>query len=158
MALEYLDYDSPEGCIARGIHREVIACGSATTLVASDSGALVLQDTAAGSTVTLPTPVVGMQFEIITTVSVTSNSHIITVADTATEFLTGGIDSTSVNVAEGGDTFTANGTSHVTLTSNGTTTGGLKGSAYRLTAISTTVWAITGVMAGSGTLADPFTT
>ncbi len=158
MALEQLSYDSPEGCIARGAHREVIACGSATTLVASDSGALVLQDTAAGSTVTLPTPVAGMTFTIATTVSVTSNSHIITVADTASEFLLGAVIAGNATVAASGDVFTANGTTHVTLTSNGSTTGGLIGSTYRLTAISTTQWYIEGIAQGSGTNADPFTT
>lgn len=155
MALTQLGINSPEGSITYGAHREVIACGAATTLTADQSGALVLQDTAAGSTVTLPAPVVGMQFEIITTTSVTSNSHVIN-TDAATTFITGGIDSTSTAVAEGGDTFVADGTSHVTLTSNGSTTGGLKGSAYRFTCISSTVWACTGVMAGTGTLATPF--
>lgn len=155
MSLEYLDNGNPEGSIARGLHRQVIACGTATTLTPSQSGALVLQDTATGSTVTLPAPVAGMQFEIIVTTSVTSNSHVIN-TDAATTFITGGIDSTSTAVAEGGDTFVADGTSHVTLTSNGSTTGGLKGSAYRFTAISSTVWACTGVMAGTGTLATPF--
>jgi len=155
MSLEQLGYDGPDGSVAPGLHREVIACGSSKTLLASDSGALVLQDTAAGSTVTLPAPVAGMQFEIATSVSVTSNSHVIN-TDAATTFINGGIDSTSTVVAEGGDTFVADGTSHVTLTSNGSTTGGLKGSCYRFTAVSSTVWMCTGVMAGTGTLATPF--
>ena len=155
MALEQLGNNSTSGSVAPGVHREVIACGSATTLVAADSGALVLQDTAAGSTVTLPVPVAGMQFEIVTSVSVTSNSHVIN-TDGAATFINGGVDSTSTTVAEGGDTFVADGTSDVTLTSNGSTTGGLKGSAYRFTAVSSTVWMCTGVMAGTGTLATPF--
>jgi len=154
-ALEQLGGDNPNGCFAPGQHLEVIACGSSKTLVASDSGALVLQDTAAGSTVTLPAPVVGMQFTISTTTSVTSNSHVIN-TDAATTFITGGVDSTSTAVAEGGDTFVADGTSDVTLTSNGTTTGGLKGSCYQFTCISSTVWLCNGVMAGTGTLATPF--
>jgi len=155
MALEQLGKDTVAGSVAPGLHREVIACGAATTLVAADSGALILQDTAAGSIVTLPPPVAGMQFEIVTSVSVTSNSHIIN-TDAATTFINGGVDSTSTTVAEGGDTFVADGTSDVTLTSNGSTTGGLKGSAYRFTAVSSTVWMCTGVMAGTGTLATPF--
>lgn len=158
MALEQVGYDSPEGTVLPGAHREVIACGSATTLTASDSGALVLQDTATGSTVTLPTPVAGMQFTIATTVSVTSNSHVITVADTSSEFLLGAVIAGNATVAASGDVFTADGSTHVTLTSNGSTTGGLIGSIYELTAISTTQWVITGVAQGSGTNADPFTT
>lgn len=155
MAIEELSKNSTDGCVANGLHREVIAAGAAVTLVAEQSGALILQDTAAGSIVTLPAPVVGLQFDIVTSVSVTSNSHVIN-TDAATTFINGGVDSTSTAVAEGGDTFVADGTSDVTLTSNGTTTGGLKGSAYNFTAVSSTVWMCTGVMAGTGTLATPF--
>ncbi len=157
MALEQVGYNSPEGLVAPGQHREVLACGSAKTLTAADAGALVLLDTAAGSTLTLPTPVAGMTFEIAVSVSVTSNSHIITVADTATEFLAGGlqqmIDTTAVSEGQFLD-----GTSHITLTHNGSTTGGLIGTYYTFTAISTTVWMVTGLCASSGTLATPATT
>jgi hypothetical protein len=158
MALEQVGYNSPEGLVAPGQHCEVIACGSATTLTASDSGALVLLDTAAGSVLTLPTPVAGMQFRVNTTVSVTSNSHIVTVADTTAEFLVGGVISANLTVAASGDFFVADGTTHVTITSNGSTTGGLIGGGFTLTAISATQWSIEGLICGSGTNADPFTT
>ena len=157
MSIEQIGYDSPEGSLQKGQHREVLACGAAKTLVAADAGALVLLDTAAGSILTLPTPVAGMTFEVAVSVSVTSNSHIITTATTATEFLAGGlqmmIDTTAVSEGQ-----FLNGTSHITLTHNGTTTGGLIGTYYTLTAISSTVWVVTGLCAGSGTLATPATT
>lgn len=158
MTLEYLDNGNPEGSIARGLHREVIAAGSAVTLEAGQSGALVLQDTATGSVVTLPTPVAGMKFTVVTSVSVTSNSHVITVADTSAEFLLGAVIGGNATVAASGDVFTADGSTNITLTSNGTTTGGLIGSIFELTAISATQWFIEGVAQGSGTNATPFTT
>jgi 5,10-methenyltetrahydromethanopterin hydrogenase len=155
--LERLNYDSEDGCIAPGQHAEVIAAGSTKTLLASDSGSTVLMDQAAGSVITLPAPAVGMVFDIAVSISVTSNSHIITVADTATEFLGGGlqmmIDTTAVSEGQ-----FLNGTSHITLTHNGSTTGGLIGTQYRFVAISSTVWMVTGLCAGSGTLATPATT
>lgn len=155
--IEQLGTNMSGGCIAQGQHVEVIACGAAKTLTASDSGATVLLDTAAGSILTLPTPVAGMVFDIAVSVSVTSNSHIITVADTSTEFLAGGlqmmIDTTGVSEGQ-----FLNGTSHITLTHNGSTTGGLIGTQYRFVAISSTVWTVTGLCAGSGTLATPATT
>lgn len=155
--LERLNYHGDDGCIAPGQHVEVIACGAATTLTADQSGALILLDTAAGSIATLPTPAVGLYFDFAVSVSVTSNSHIITTATTASEFLSGGlqmmIDTTAVSEGQ-----FLNGTSHITLTHNGSTTGGLIGTHYRFTAISTTVWDVTGLCAGSGTLATPATT
>lgn len=155
MTVENLSYGSPDGCIAKGLTQEVIACGAATTLVAGQSGALVLLDTAAGSIVTLPTPVVGMSFDFAVSVSVTSNSHII--GGSAGEFLMGGlqmmIDTTAVSEGQFLD-----GATHLTLTHNGSTTGGLIGTNYRFTAVSTTQWMVTGLCAGSGTLATPATT
>ena len=157
MALEQVGYNSPEGCIAYGVHREVLSGGSTRTLLPDQSGALVLLDTASGSVITLPTPVVGMQFEFNTTVSVTSNSHkVITAA--SDEFLVGGVISANLTVAASGDFFVADGTTHVAITSNGSTTGGLVGGGFRLTAISTTQWSIEGLICGSGTNADPFAT
>ena len=157
MALEQIGYNSPDGCVAPGQHTEVIAAGSTKTLTASDSGAMVLLDTATGSVVTLPTPVVGMQFEFFVSASVTSNSHIITVADTTTQFLSGAITMV-IDTSGTSEGQLLNGTSHITLTMNGSTTGGLKGTYYKFKAISTTVWSVTGIVAGSGTLATPATT
>jgi hypothetical protein len=41
---------------------------------------------------------------------------------------------------------------------NGTTTGGLLGTWFRFTALSTTQWLVTGIDQGSGTVATPFAT
>lgn len=156
--LERLGYDSPSGCIATGIHREVIqSVGATRTLLAEESGALCLFDVATGVVYTLPTPVEGMQFEFLVTVAVTSNAHkVITAA--ATEFLVGKVLMGDVTVAQSGDVFTADGTTIRALSAAGTTTGGLLGERYKVVAISSTQWAIDGVCHGAGTLATPFAT
>lgn len=155
--LERLSYDSTDGCYARGLHRQIIAAGSTKTLTAADSGALVLLDQAAGSVVTLPAPAEGIQFTFAVSVSVTSNSHIITVATTASQFLAGGIqqmiDTTAVSEGQFLD-----GATHITLTMNGSTTGGLIGTVLDFTGYSSTQWMVTGLVASSGTLATPATT
>lgn len=161
MALESLSKQSVDGCVAPGLHREVIQSIGTTErqLKPEESGSLVIMDATDQITVRLPTPVAGMTFEFLTTVSVTSSdTHKIITKTIASEFIIGSIDSSSAAVAEGGDSFAANGTTHVAVTSAGSTTGGLTGQIIRLTAISATQWAVTGVLFGSGTLATPFAT
>jgi hypothetical protein len=156
--LERLGYDSPAGCIATGIHREVIqGVGATRTLLAEESGALCLFDVASGVVYTLPTPVEGMQFEFLVTVAVTSNAHKV-ITSAATEFLIGKVLMGDVTVAQSGDVFTADGTTIRALSAAGSTTGGLLGERYKLVAISSTQWAIDGVCHGAGTLATPFAT
>ena len=155
--LERLNYDSPDGCIATGVHREVIqSVGATRTLKAEESGSLCLLDRAAGVIYTLPTPVEGMTFEFLATVSVTSNAYkVITAA--STQFLVGAVVASSLT-AGAQDTFVADGTTIVAISAAGSTTGGLIGERYVVTAISTTQWAIHGVTQGSGTLATAFAT
>lgn len=156
--LERLNYDSDDGCIATGLHREVIqSVGATRTLKAEESGALCLLDRAAGVVYTLPTPVEGMQFEFLATAAVTSNAYkVITAA--GTQFLLGAIMGGSLTVADSGDVFQADGSTHVAISMAGSTTGGLVGTRFKLTAISATQWVIDGTYVGSGTLADPFAT
>lgn len=157
-SLERLSYGAPAGCIAAGIHREVISgVGATRTLKAEESGALCLLDRAAGVVYTLPPPVVGMQFEFLATVAVTSNAYKV-ITDAATTFLVGGVIMGDVTVAQSGDFFEADGATHVAISAAGSTTGGLLGERYAVTAISSTKWAIHGVCHGAGTLATPFAT
>ncbi len=131
--------------------------GATRTLLQSEHGSTCLFDAAAGNVFTLPTPVVGLSFTFVQTVSVTSNAaKVITAA--STQFLVGGIISASLDVATSGDFFVANGTTHVAISQDGTTTGGLVGGCFTVTAISSTQWAITGLNCGSGTNATPFAT
>ena len=62
------------------------------------------------------------------------------------------------NAATTGEAFGADGTTIRALSSNGTTTGGLIGDYYELTAISATQWFIRGLLVQSGTAATPFAT
>lgn len=141
----------------RGQHRAIIGDAVATrTLTAKESGALCLLDSAAGVIYTLPTPVIGMTFEFLVTVSVTSNAHKI-ITNLSTEFLLGAVTMVTIATASPAG-FAANGTTIRALSANGTTTGGLIGETYRVTALSSTVWGITGVTVGSGTIVTPFAT
>lgn len=161
MALESLSKQSTEGCVAPGLHAEVVQSIDTTErqLVPGESGTVIVLDATDQITIRLPTPVAGMSFDFVTTVSVTSSdTHKIITKTIPSEFIIGGIDSSSTAVAEGGDSFVANGTTHVAIESNGSTTGGLVGQNFRLTAISATQWAVTGTLFGTGTLATPFAT
>ncbi len=157
-ALERTNYGGPSGSIQPGAHREVITEAVATrTLLAKESGALCLFDRAAGVVYTLPAPVVGMQFEFSTSVADTTNAHKV-ITNAATVFIVGSVMIGSLTVADSGDVFQANGTTHVAISSDGVTKGGLIGGSYKLTCISATQWQIEGDLVGSGTVADPFAT
>ena len=148
----------PDGTYVLGQHREVISGQGATkTLQAKESGALCLFDRAAGIVYTLPAPVLGMQFEFRVTTAITSNAAKI-ITNSASVFLIGSIMGGSLTVADSGDVFQGNGTTHVAVSMSGSTTGGLVGGSLIFTAISATQWSVTGTYVGSSTLADPFAT
>ena len=161
MALESLSKQSTDGCVAPGIHKEVIQSIGTTErqLKPEESGSLILMDAADQITVRLPTPVAGMTFEFQTTVTVTStDTHKVITKTIASEFMIGGIGSFNTTVAGGGDSFDANGTTHVAATSNGSTSGGLVGQLLKFTAISATQWAVSGHQVSTGTSITPFAT
>lgn len=151
-------FNSVDGTTLPGFHREVISgVGATRTLLPRESSALCLFDRAAGVVYTLPTPVLGMWFEFSTTVLLTSNAYkFITAA--GTQFLIGSVMGGSLTVAEAGDVFQADGTTHVSLSMNATTTGGLVGGKIKVIAISATQWVVEGDFVGAGTLATPFAT
>lgn len=156
--LERVNYDSPDGCIATGLHREIIqGVGATRTLLAEESGSLCLFDRAAGNVYTLPTPVEGMQFEFSTTVLVTSNAAKV-ITNAASVFLIGSLMGGSLTVADSGDVFQADGSTIVAVSMNGSTTGGLVGGSMKFTAISATQWLVEGDFVASGTVATPFAT
>ena len=133
-----------------------IAAGSTKTLLAPQSGSTILLDTATGSVVTLPAPTVGLRFTFIVSVTVTSNSHKV-ITNAGTVYMVG-----MVALMEAAATSAVgclfNGTSHVAITMNGTTTGGIIGTRFTLECISTTVWELSGLVAGSGSLTTPAAT
>jgi len=159
MALEELSYKAPEGCIAHGLHRQVISGVGATTtayqLTAEQSGSLCLFDAADGVIYTLPEPVVGMEFDFLVTVAGTSNAYSID-TDAATTFIGGGVAAVSTTVAEGGDSFVADIAATVSCDLDSDVTGRLVGTQLKLVCLSSTTWGISGVIHGVGILATPF--
>ena len=157
-SLERVDYGSSDGSILTGNHRQIISgVGATRTLLPGESGALCLLDKADGMTWTLPTPKEGAQFEFFTNVGV-SGGTIKVVTNAASVFLIGNVFSYTVATASGAG-FNFNGTTHVAIAmQTGGTYGGLVGTRFIVTAISTTQWLITGVLVGSGTLVTPAAT
>lgn len=129
----------------------------ATTLTAADSGALCVWSTAAGYTYTLPTASPGLWFDFVCTITITSSAAKVITAS-ASEFILG----TFLQGTDGTFTFgfhDANGTTIRAWSGNDSTTGGIKGDSFRLTAISTTQWVISqGIGNATGTEATPFAT
>jgi len=154
---EQVGYRSPGLSQHTAYAQEVISGQGATrTLLPRESGALCLFDRAAGIVYTLPPPVVGMTFEFVTTVTITSNAAKV-ITDSATVFLVGAINTVNSG-ATTAQAFAANGTTIRALSSNGTTTGGTQGDTYRVRAISSTQWAVEGIVVNTGTAATPFAT
>lgn len=153
---EQLSYRAAALSQHRAAAREIVRCGSATTLTANQSGALVLMDAAAGFTITLPAPVQGMYFEFLQSIDQASGTQKV-ITDASTTYLLGYLSLVSQSAATA-EAFTFNGTSHIAYTSNATTTGGYAGSRFRVTAVSSSIWLIEGVVVGSGTLATPAST
>lgn len=142
---------------ALGQHRQVIdAVGASRTLAPEESGALCLFDAATGQVFTLPAPVVGMQFEFLVKVTITSGSSKV-LTDSAATFLVGGAGLLNSGAATG-QFFAANGTTHRSVNGNGSTTGGIIGDRVRFTATSSTLWQVDGLMNQTGTAASPFAT
>lgn len=155
--LERVNYGGPDGCIATGLHREVITVTANRTLLPEESGALVVLGVASGATVTLPTPTVGSNFSFTVSVSRTSNSYKI-ITSAATVFLLGAYMAGDATIATSGDIFTGDGSTHVAITIDGDTKGGLVGGELKFTAISSTQWLVSGDVIGTGTMVTAFAT
>ena len=163
--VEQLDTGDTEGCKYRGYIREVISGKENTTfpyiLKPSESGALCVHGAAGGAQWELPPCDAGLWYEFTATVSVTaSDTYVIATSLASTgDFIAGVILGGNLTIGASGDPFTGNGTTHLTITQNGSTTGGLIGDSFVLTAISDTIWVLTqAVSVGSGTNLTPFTT
>lgn len=127
--------------------------GATATLLSSQCGSTVLLDRAAGIVVTLPAPSVGCFFDFVVTTSVTSSAYKFSTATQGTDFIVGtyiDIDTDTSNATLG---MSCNGSTHDNFSMNGTTTGGLIGSHFRLTAVTSTLWLVEGVQEGSGAVA-----
>lgn len=131
---------------------------SAKTLTSAESGGLIVFNRAAGTIVTLPASQAGLWFDFVVMTSVTSNNHKVITAE-ATAFIKGqlvSVDTDSSNALAYDQV--GNGSTHVAITMNGTTTGGLIYTNFRMNCVSSTLWTVSGFNHGSGTVATPFTT
>lgn len=155
MTIEQLSKNGPDGCIAPGQHVETNASGGATrTLKAEESGGVFFFDAATGVTYTLPTPVAGMRFTFYATVSVTSNAHAIATGDAA--IFIGGAIQQIIGASGTSEGQVGDDAAHVTISMNGTTTGGLEGTWIDVLATSDTTWVATGTVVSSGVLTTPY--
>lgn len=108
---------------------------------------------AAGVTVTLPAASgSGDRYYVHVSVAVTSNNHIIQVAN-ANDTMAGEI--TTATTTTGAGTHEAAGGTDDTITMNGTTSGGLIGSNFEFVDVAANLWLVNGHMVGSGSLATP---
>lgn len=117
-------------------------------------GKIIVLDRAAGITVTLPAATgTGAIYRFFTKTTVTSNNHIIQVAD-ATDTM----DGTVWMAQDAADTVVAfeAAAADDTLTMNGSTKGGLIGDRIDLIDIATDVWSVQAWLQGTGTEATPF--
>lgn len=144
----------------RGQHRQIIAEAATNSagrqLTAKEAGSLVLYDVSTTLKYLLPVPVIGMTFDFFTSVSVVASDTHKLYCSTGS-FFKGALTVGTIATASAAGV-AANGTDILGMSSNGSTTGGLVGSFFRVTAISTTQWAIDGFLIGSGSVATPFVT
>lgn len=131
---------------------------STATVTAAQSGTLFMLDRAAGVTVTLPTAVAGLTYSFFVKTSVTSNNYKVTTG--ASNGNLSGLLQTAASSGGAVDQWqsTVSG-ANISVTQNGTTTGGLEGSMFTITCVvggASGVWQVDGQLAGSGTLATPF--
>lgn len=128
------------------------------TLTAAQSGALVRLDKTDGVTVTLPAPAIGLTYDFYATATTASGNYKI-ITDAGTTFLVGTVAMFDTDtLTDPLSVATANGTTHIACTMNGSTTGGLLGTRIRVTCVSSTLWAIEGFIHHSGAVATPFAT
>ena len=137
----------------------VSGSGATVTLREDQSGSVILSDRAAGIVFTLPSAKVGLKYTFIVSTSITSNNFKVITSSTS-QFLQGtvliGVEATTPGANPGPKLFSGDGSTHVAITQNGTTTGGIKGTRIVLECISSTVWNVTGTILGSGAVATPF--
>lgn len=119
----------------------VIAGGATKTAGASDEGGIVLLDTAAGTTVTLPAATgTGNKFKFIVSVKPTSNQHRIDAPGTSVFY--GSINILDLDAAAQGAFASGSGNNRIDF--NGTTKGGQVGDMIEVVDIGTNAYAVFG--------------
>jgi len=124
---------------------------SATTLSAGlHEGLVVCMNSATGFTITLPAATgTGNYFDVLVTTTVTSGNHVCKTG--GSDVLVGVVTtaSTATSVATGCQS------TNSTITMNGTTQGGLKGSWLHFQDVASGVWYVEANLVASGTAANP---
>jgi len=140
--------------------RHVIPLTAARTLSADESGALCIWTTATGCTATLPSPVIGLWYEFMVAVTNTGTAcKVITSAGTV--FIGGGcltmVDNTTPGANPGPKGFLFDSSASVAVLMGGsdTTAGGIAGTRFRLTCVSSTLWIVEGLIRAAGTIVTP---
>ena len=131
--------------------------GATRTLSVDETGSTCLFDRAAGIVYTLPLAVPGLVYDFVITTTITSNAAKV-ITGAGTELLIGGYTNVDTDTSNAVAAFTGNGSTHVSVSMNGTTTGGILGTKLRFTCLSTTRWMVEGIVQGSGTVATAFAT
>lgn len=135
----------------------ITGLGATKTLSVDETFSTIVLDRAAGTVITLPLAVPGLVYDFKVTTSVTSNAYKV-ITGAATELLIGGYTNVDTDTSNAVAVFTGNGSTHIAVSMNGTTTGGLAGTNLRFTCLSTTKWLVEGNVQGSGTVATAFAT
>lgn len=130
-----------------------IAVTASTTLSRDvHAGTTVVVNAAAGATITLPASTgKGDEYTVFVGTTITSNSLIIQVAN-STDIMQG-VLGVATDIA--GVTCPTTSTSD-TITMNGSTTGGVKGSYVVLQDVASGVWEVSGGLVSTGTETTPF--
>lgn len=131
--------------------------GATKTVASTDSGTLYILDRADGIAITIPSDPADafwVEFEVKT--DVTSNSYSITLTNgSGTELLAGFLFGKKASTAD--ERFLPDLSNDVIISMNGSTTGGLRGTAFRMVYDKPNVrWYVSGQFYGSGSLATPF--
>lgn len=127
---------------------------TATVTAAAHSGRTVLLNRAAGQTLTLPAATgSGNSYKVFILTTITSNSTIIRVAD-ATDVLTG--VAIVANDTDASASIFETLADSDTITFNGGTTGGIRGSVVELQDVANNLWYVRIVGKATGSEATPF--
>lgn len=128
---------------------EVLGSTGNTTITAAQSGGTLLFDTGSSVTYTLPAPVVGLRYDFVVSTTPAGGTYKVQTNSSSTTLYGALLLSSSTAV------LMASGTG-VSVAMNGTISGGRLGTRIEFICTSATTWAVTGVIAGSGTLVTPF--
>jgi hypothetical protein len=148
-------YNTLDTAVSAALKPVVNITTATYTATAAQSGAqfTVNKD---GTVITLPTPTIGLVYEFFVNttgaVKITTSGSTIFLIGT----LVSGLEATTPSSTAGPKLFTGNGTSHISIDMNKTTTGGIAGTYIKLVCSSATLWNATGTILASGNIATPF--